>query len=47
MLATEGVTHRIQKRVITPAFSSANLKDFLPIFFGKAKEVSHLIYIAA
>ncbi|CAE6431261.1 unnamed protein product [Rhizoctonia solani] len=38
MLATEGVAHRIQKRVITPAFSSANLKDFLPIFFGKAKE---------
>ncbi|KAG8762579.1 hypothetical protein FRC11_008701 [Ceratobasidium sp. 423] len=27
------------KRVITPAFSSANLQDFLPIFFGKAKEL--------
>ncbi|CAE7225729.1 unnamed protein product [Rhizoctonia solani] len=39
MLATEGTAHRIQKRVITPAFSSANLKDFLPIFFGKAKEL--------
>ncbi|EUC64329.1 cytochrome P450 family hydroxylase [Rhizoctonia solani AG-3 Rhs1AP] len=39
MLATEGATHRIQKKVITPAFSSANLQDFLPIFFGKAKEL--------
>ncbi|KAH7339520.1 cytochrome P450 [Rhizoctonia solani] len=39
MLATEGPAHKIQKRVITPAFSSANLKDFLPIFFSKAKEL--------
>nr|AVZ23866.1 cytochrome P450 [Thanatephorus cucumeris] len=39
MLATEGITHRIQKRVITPAFSSENLKHFLPIFFSKAQEL--------
>ncbi|KAG8747156.1 hypothetical protein FRC10_002205 [Ceratobasidium sp. 414] len=39
MLATEGATHRLQKKVITPAFSSANLRDFLPIFFNKAKEL--------
>ncbi|KAG8701576.1 hypothetical protein FRC09_005275 [Ceratobasidium sp. 395] len=39
MLATEGATHRVQKKVITPAFSSANLRDFLPIFFTKAKEL--------
>ncbi|KAF8608828.1 cytochrome-450 hydroxylase [Ceratobasidium sp. AG-I] len=39
MLATEGATHRAQKKVITPAFSSANLKDFLPIFFDKAVEL--------
>ncbi|KAG9125473.1 hypothetical protein FRC07_007468 [Ceratobasidium sp. 392] len=41
MLATEGATHRLQKKVITPAFSSGNLRDFLPIFFDKAKELLH------
>ncbi|KAJ1304475.1 hypothetical protein OPQ81_005622 [Rhizoctonia solani] len=39
MLATEGATHKIQKKVIAPAFSSSNLRDFLPIFFSKAREL--------
>ncbi|KAB5596050.1 hypothetical protein CTheo_567 [Ceratobasidium theobromae] len=39
MLATEGATHRTQKKVITPAFSPANLREFVPIFFDKAKEL--------
>jgi hypothetical protein len=39
MLAAEGMTHRRQRRVATPAFSNANLRALVPITFQKGSQL--------
>jgi len=41
MLAAEGIVHKRQRKVSTPAFSPSNLKKFLPLFVEKADELVH------
>ena len=35
MLAAEGQVHKRQRRVATPAFSIQNLRELVPLVFGK------------
>ncbi|KAI6040266.1 cytochrome-450 hydroxylase [Pisolithus marmoratus] len=39
MLAAEGVVHKRQRRVATPAFSVQNLRSFVPVVFTKGNEL--------
>lgn len=39
MLAAEGVVHKRQRRVATPAFSIQNLRSFVPVVFTKGNEL--------
>lgn len=35
----EGAEHKVQRRLIAPAFSNQSIKNMAPIFFRKAEEV--------
>ena len=39
MLAAEGVVHKRQRRVATPAFSVGNMRALVPLVFGKGCEL--------
>lgn len=39
LLTTEGEQHRRQRKIISPAFSAANIRAVTPIFWDKAREV--------
>lgn len=39
MLAAEGVMHKRQRRVATPAFSIQNLRSIVPVVFSKGNEL--------
>lgn len=43
LLTSEGEQHKRQRRILTPAFSPANLKSITPIFWDKASEVCYFI----
>jgi len=39
MLAAEGIMHKRQRRVATPAFSIQNLRSIVPVVFSKGNEL--------
>ena len=41
MLAAEGIVHKRQRRVATPAFSNQNLRELVPIVFRKGNALKN------
>jgi cytochrome P450 len=39
MFAAEGLVHKRQRRVATPAFSAQNMRALVPLFFNKGEEL--------
>lgn len=47
MLAAEGVVHKRQRRVATPAFSVGNMRALVPLVFSKGDQLrSRLLELA-